>query len=545
MNSMSANSHHTATGRPTTALAVALVSALAVIFFVLLAPTPASAAQYSVYSCSGPLGEPLPNNAWTPFVSSGGDAANFSFNSSCGHIGVSADGSSALAAGERAGWVFEAPDGTVATGFSLDRFAAFARTAATPPLAAGIHETMAASSRDVDCTATDTALNCQRNGVISHSGGDHLMVALDISVYCGASSGCPAGSFSQLETQMSRARVDVEDAQAPTITSVSGTLPDSYAVAGPQSLAVTAADVGGGIAEVMLTIDGVPAGQAAAGGSCAKPYTEEQPCPSSLAHNFNVDTTTLAAGLHSGSVVATDAAGNVSAPHTFHFAVVQPATPPADVTPTNGSPAVADPVIRFEKRTVTVGSRKLVAIRGRVLTASGAPVAGATLEISALDLGVFNATPRPAGTITTNADGWFSVRVRPSGAQRWAVDFRPNAGAGVTGVASMTVRERLKVSAKRSRARVRPGGRLRITGKLSGAGAAAARTPVEIDVRINKRWRAVGVVDTRKGGRYVWNYRFTRVRKPTRFVFRTVVRSNSAWPWSSVKSKSVKVLVAR
>src|SRR4029077_7860492 len=105
------------------------------------------------------------------------------------------------------------------------------------------------------------------------------------------------------------------------------------------------------------------------------------------------------------------------------------------------------------------------------------------------DLGVYNAAARSIGTTTTTPSGHFSIKVKPNGAQRISVLFKPYPGSIGTALTSTIVREELSLSVKRSKSRVKPGGALTLSGKLGGAGAAADSTPVEIDSRIDGSWR--------------------------------------------------------
>jgi hypothetical protein len=167
------------------------------------------------------------------------------------------------------------------------------------------------------------------------------------------------------------------------------------------------------------------------------------------------------------------------------------------------------------------------------------------LDVTSLDLGVFNAAAKSIGTTTTTSTGRFSFRVKPHGAQRISVLFKPYPASIGTAVTSAIVREDLRLSVKRSKSHVKPGHSVTLSGKLEGAGAAAGGTPVEIDAKIGKSWRAVGVVEANSRGSYKWKYKFTRVQQPTRFTFRAIVRKNKSWPWPTETAKSLNVLVAR
>lgn len=507
----------------------------------------AGAATYSVYSCVGPSDEPLPNSAWLTSVNTPSQSLDFSFGANCGDLSVIASPAANFAYGDGAEYVFDPPAGTTVSGYELTRGAdvTYPGSGQGPPtLSAGVRETTGGTTEIFDC-ALVTA-DCAITPAIVSRGGLAL-TKLSVGVQCENVRGdCPADSFTKLSTQLLNARVDIEDPAAPVIASVGGSLPGSNAPAGNQTLDVTASDVGGGVRMIDLAIDGAFNQTAIAGGSCGQPYTLRAPCPSGLVRTLNVDTAALTTGTHTATLTATDAAGTPSGAYSFTFNVSSGgASPGGGTPPSNGSPAVEQPTVKTEKSVISSASGKTVVVEGTLTTAGGAPVAGAVLDVTSLDLGVYNASPKSIGTTTTTAAGRFSIRVKPKGAQRISVLFKPYPASIGTAVTSTIVREDLSLSVKRSKSHIKPGGLLTLTGVLEGAGAAADGTPIEIDAKIGKSWRAVGVVESNSRGSYKWRYRFTRVKQPTRFTFRAVARKNKSWPWPTETAKSVNVLVAR
>jgi hypothetical protein len=528
-------------------VAVVSLSALA-----LAATGSASAATYSVYSCVGPNSEPLPNSSWLTSVNDPSQTLDFAFGGNCGDLSVSASTSRSYVNGDGAEYVFDAPAGTTISSYSLNRSVAVAFPVSTPPpsvVTAGVSETSGATTTDFDCVKVSSSCGSRLAETFARSG--LAASKLSVGVTCSSDENCATGSFSQLSTRLMDARVDVEDPTAPVIASVNGSLPDSSAAAGAQTVDVTATDVGGGVRMISLAIDGAFKQTSVAGGSCGQPYTLRAPCPSGLARTLSINTATLVNGVHTATLTATDAAGNLSSPYSFTFSVTSGGLSggggggTGGTPPSNGSPAVEQPTVKSEKSVISSANGKSVVVEGTLTTAAGAPVAGAVLDVTSLDLGVFNAAAKSIGTTTTTSTGRFSVRVKPNGAQRISVLFKPYPASIGTAVTSAIVREDLELSVKRSKARVKPGGSLTLTGVLAGAGAAADDTPVEIDAKIGKTWRAVGVVETNSRGSYKWKYRFTRVKQATRFAFRAIVRKNKSWPWPTETAKSVTVLVAR
>jgi hypothetical protein len=522
----------------------------AAIFACALIGLPASeskAATYSVYACTGPSSEALPNSSWLTSVDTPSQTLSFNFGANCGDLSVQAKPTDAFAYDDGAEYVFDAPAGTTISGYSLNRSATVSFPSPNPTpskLSAGVFESVGSAKTEFDCVQV-TADCGVKMSTVTRSG--LALSRLSVGVQCQqVTGGCPVGSFTQLASRLSDARVDIDDPSAPVIASLGGTLPDSNAAAGAYKLDITATDVGGGVRSVMLAIDGGAPQSMNAGSSCGQPYTLRAPCPSGLVRSYDINTAAYANGGHSASVTAVDAAGNVSAASTFNFTVASGGVePPTNgTTPTNGFPAVEQPTAKMEKPLIASSNGKAVTVEGTLTTSTGAPIAGAVLEVVSLDLGIFDAKPKSIGTVTTTSSGRFSVKVTPDGAHRISVLFKPYPSSIGTAVTSTIVREELTLSLKRSKSRIKTGGSVTLSGGLGGSGSAADGTPVEIDAKIGGSWRAVGVVEANSRGAYKWKYRFTRVKQPTQFIFRAIVRKNKTWPWPTEKSKSVKVLVA-
>jgi hypothetical protein len=513
-----------------------------------LPATESKAATYSVYACAGPSSEALPNSSWLTSVDTPSQTLSFNFGANCGDLSVQAKPADAFVNDDGAEYVFDPPTGTTISGYSLNRSATVSYPAPNPTpsaLSSGVFETTGSATTEFDCVQVTANCNTPMS-LVTRSG--LALTRLSVGVQCKqVTGGCPVGSFTQLASRLADARVDINDPSAPVIASLGGTLPGSSGAAGAYTLDITATDVGGGVRSVMLSIDGAAPQSMNAGSSCGQPYTLRAPCPSGLVRSYDVNTASYAGGVHSASVTAVDAAGNVSAASTFNFTVasggLQP--PTNGTTPVNGSPAVEQPTAKMEKSLIASSTGKAVTVEGTLTTSAGAPISGAVLDVVSLDLGTFDASPKSIGTVTTTSTGRFSVRIKPDGAHRISVLFKPYPASIGTAVTSTIVREDLTLSLKRSKSRIKPGGSVTLSGTLGGSGSAADGTPVEIDAKIGGSWRAVGVVEANSRGAYKWKYKFTRVKQATRFTFRAIVRKNKTWPWPTETAKSVNVLVAR
>ena len=162
---------------------------------------------------------------------------------------------------------------------------------------------------------------------------------------------------------------------------------------------VSAADRGGGVAAVTLSLDGGPARTLASG--CAAPYSSLQPCPALADRAFALDAPD---GDHTASGAVVDAAGNVTAwgplAVAIHRTTISAATQPATVAPAGESERLT--LSRATLKHPPGGKARLA---GTLKTAAGAPVAGARLTVSWFDLG---------------ADGAVRARSPPSPRERTA-----------------------------------------------------------------------------------------------------------------------------
>ncbi|MGH2960131.1 MAG: hypothetical protein ACRDKE_11050 [Solirubrobacterales bacterium] len=495
----------------------------------------ASAANYSVYSCAGPSGETLPNNAWASRLSVPSHSAAFSFGGACTDLTVLTAPGTTLAVGEDAGYAFDAPAGTTISGYSIRRSVGiiYPTSGTKPALSSGLRRTVDGAETywgECEAVTSDCTFNFRgtQSAGLSASG-------LQVGVECAVSSGSCAGTgINILRARLIDSRVDIADNNAPTLTLSGGTLPGASGW-DVHSLGVVASDVGGGVKSLSLAIDGQAVTTLNSAGSCTQPYTARIPCPASVPTSFSVDLAKYAIGAHSAVISATDAAGNV--------ATLAPAKFTVGGVSANGTPAVEYPALTTRKAVISVKSSKKVAVSGILRTTTGRAIGGATLEVSAASLGGAASASKVIGSVKTGADGGFTYKAKPNGALRITFTFRPASGAIGTAAASTTLRQAIALSARRSQARLRRGSSLTISGRLTGAGRAAAGTPVEIQVKNGKRWSTIDTVTAGKSGNYKWKYRFKRVTRPTLFTFRASVPSKPGWPWSSKTSTSVRVLV--
>ncbi|HET6830834.1 MAG TPA: carboxypeptidase-like regulatory domain-containing protein [Solirubrobacterales bacterium] len=182
---------------------------------------------------------------------------------------------------------------------------------------------------------------------------------------------------------------------------------------------------------------------------------------------------------------------------------------------------------------------------GRLLDASGVPVAGARVELTANYAPGSRRDSRTTVT-TTDAGGRFSSRLLKGPSRTVVARYRGDARR--LGSTSAPVSARVRGGIRfRAPGRVRAGGRAAFIGRVKARGADFAKRgkSVEVQVRIGRRWKTVGrSIHTDARGRFRLRYRFVAsYTRPVRYRFRAVVLRERGWPYLPVKSRQRRLTV--
>jgi Bacterial Ig-like domain len=333
---------------------VRLSSATIAVLLALVAgasPSPALAAgSYQVSACT--FAPEAANNSWTWATSDPSQPSHYAEHVNCpdrlGGSGGSADQegglsttdalglSSGAAPGTSAGWTFTAPAGTSITGISYERFIGHQFD--------GFNDWSPALRANGTIVPGETCLDTVENGETCSvgsppgEGGEPASVTglsaheLSVGLVCQAPSGdeCVTGATEHKAwAAMYGATVTLSDPTPPTLSAPSGALWGEGEASGfhkgTESVAVAAADVGGGVASIVLSADGRPVETYTA--PCN--FTFAQPCPSSTGtQTLTLPTTGLSDGTHTLALVATDAAGNQSTVASEQITVENSSPPP-------------------------------------------------------------------------------------------------------------------------------------------------------------------------------------------------------------------------
>jgi len=529
----------------------AAVAALVALAFAPSVTPVATAGEYTVWSCRGPEGSPVSTEAWRLRVRNA-SPVDFNLSDNCGSGGWLGAASVDTGLGNQAqAWAtFDLPRGGEITGYSVWRYL-WAPAILGGSYLSVVRETVGGTTDDDGCASSLALPNyyCSASGSPTDPddpAGEHARTGisldgLDLLTGC-TTNPCPANSPGS-EFRIYRAAVDIADNASPTPGPIGGTVVGPGSVNGRASITVSGTDQGGGLRLIDLQIDGAPAGSGPPDGApatCQPPYPIPQPCPRGGARTFTFDTDAMSEGEHVAAGTLTDAAGNSTTWGPVSFTVARPVVTPL---PDNGNPATASARLTLDRSLVPHRAGRRAAIRGRLTTTAGAPIAGARLTVDLVELASQARAGRALAPVRTRADGRFRVNVGGAGAKQVTVSYAPLTGGVPVTSATAMARARITLRLKRRPARVRRGGTVRFTGRLAGGGAAARGANVEIQAIVSGRWRAIDNVRTRRGGKLRWTYRFRYVERDALFSFRAVVRRTLGWPWPTLKSKRIKVRV--
>ncbi len=327
-----------------------IVAMLAVLAWVSPAPSLA-AGSYEVSACN--FAPEAANNSWMWATNDPANPPHYAEHVNCpyrlGGSGGKADQegglsttdalglSSDAAPGTSAGWTFTAPAGTTITALTYERYIGHSldpKNSWSPALRA-----------DGAIVPEETCLDTVENGETCSiggppgTGGEPARITglsaheLSLGIVCQPPTGreCVTGATQHaVWATMYGATVTLSDPTPPTLSAPSGALWGSGEGGfhkGTESIAVSAQDVGGGVASVTLSVDGHPTETYSA--PCN--FTFSQPCPSSTGtQTLNLATSQLGDGKHALTLVATDAAGNQSTVASEEITVDNSA-PPAPI----------------------------------------------------------------------------------------------------------------------------------------------------------------------------------------------------------------------
>jgi hypothetical protein len=519
---------------------------------VLVAPGGAQAATYTVYSCKQPDGVAAGLDGWTrSFVGENNVSANYCGRGSYWILFMRGD--VPHASGEVNEAVFTAPTGTRITSYEIWRAVRVMKTSAfnySYALLEGQRENVIercdgnkgcwyrGSSRD-----PGAAINRVSRAGLQNVGRLWLSLGCRSGATCGALAG-----DSPAKLWLHRATINLEDTSSPVIASPpSGTLVDpSRRLTGIEEVSLAATDVGGGVFEGLVEIDGqVVARQVidSNGGRCQQPFVYAAPCKQSASGTIAVDTARLADGDHTLRLLVTDATGANSA-----------VWGPARITTANGScnPRPRSAVLNMRAAALRRQGRRVVhassvttrygrpvRLAGRLLTLQGAPVGGAPVCVT-WRAQADGARLRGNRGLLTDASGRVTYRLS-RGPSRIVYFVHRTAEGAVTKAVRVNVRAPVRF--KGSRRSLTNGETIALSGRLPGGPRPRGGVLVELQARRESGWQTFGTTRAGRAGRFNFGYTFTRTTGVQTYSLRARVPRQPAYPYASGASRAIRVRV--
>lgn len=193
-------------------------------------------------------------------------------------------------------------------------------------------------------------------------------------------------------------------------------------------------------------------------------------------------------------------------------------------------------VVREQRRDYRRSGMTLV---GRLTsTGDGRGLGGVTLDIMQTVTRAGSSRRTKVASTKTTVAGSFSVRV-PAGPTRVLELSDPTCG---TVGPQVVQRVRGAISARTTTPRVRNRQTARIRGRVLG-GYVGKGLPLELQVKVGRKWRDVKAVTTNARGEFRVGYRFLRTFVRYTYRFRVVSRGGTAWPYLRASSAQIKVRV--
>jgi hypothetical protein len=381
-------------------------------------------------------------------------------------------------------------------------------------------------------------IHAERN-FFSNGGG--FVIAMTCSTSCPAGSWIAANYIAATEV----------DPKAPKVAGVAGSLLGGGVVRGHQTLAAEASDEGGGLSNLSVLANGLPAA-APVLGSCnvfnvSNPSVygavaaSPTPCPGALKAGWTLDT--QAYPFHDGAnnveVCASDYAslGNpnttCSAPHSVEV------DNSCTESPVPGGEVLSAQFAGSDRDTITVAYGKGAVLSGELDDNAGDAISGATICVKSQTLGL-QSKPQPVSIVKTDAEGRFDYEV-PAGPNREIVIGYRHDSSQVA--RSVRFYAHAKPSLHVSPSHLKDGSRIHLWGKVPAPAAAGRVVILQANVPGSKRWITFRRATSAAHGDFRSGYRFTSTTRTTAYRFRAVVPSQDDYPWVEGHSKPVKVVV--
>jgi hypothetical protein len=371
-------------------------------------------------------------------------------------------------------------------------------------------------------------------------------------------SGCPQGS-GQAWLVVGPLGVRIEDYQQPTLAPPSGALSEGAAQRGTQVLDLQATDVGSGVAEISLRVNGQPYTTLSAScrtavdpgttGGSGDVVTRLSPCARDTGIRSVAVDTTHAPFQEGGNALEVCARDFAAATGTDTAVNPNEACTPVGVFVDNScdvstAPDAADVRFGFGKRgrsRLTLRYGKRARVVAKLTDAADKPIAGAAVCVSARDR-IKRAKEIDIAQLRTNRRGRATMKLSKGASRRIRLTYWADQEHVEMRVARLAVRARprLRIPSKR---KLSGGGRARFEIKL--AGPYRRDRKVVLQALAPAGWLEVPGCSGRTDeiGTFRCAYRFRQQSGAVKYKFRALVPRQRGYPYLQGRTRSEKVVV--
>lgn len=340
------------------------------------------------------------------------------------------------------------------------------------------------------------------------------------------------------------------DPVPPTISGLEGSLLAGGTLRGHQTLSAQAHDEGGGLSNVSVNVNGLPAAQPKVP-NCDVVYADNSsvkgivaasvtPCPTDVSAEWTLNTESypFQQGTNTVEICASDFA-TLSNPNTTCSKRTVEVDNSCVASSVPGGEVLSAQFSESNAETVTVNYGKGAEVSGQLANDAGDPIRGATICVKAQTLGV-EPQAVPVATVKTDASGNFSYTVSPGPDREIFVGYRHDANQVARAVryyshAGPTLRAKPR--------HLRDGQRVRFGGLVPGPDGGGRVIVLQANAPGSRQWITFRRATTNAQGEFASSYRFISTTQTTTYRFRAVVPTQSGYPWVEGNSRPVKVLV--
>lgn len=533
-----------------TKLVLAAVVAIAACAW--LGPAPASAGQYTVYSCQTPGGGWAGVEPWA--ISEGPLKLIDTESSTCpnGPFELRMIESKTHPANDALSATFTAPANTEISGYSFLRSAQLAETYNYRYYEI-VHGTFIQHDKcfsEEGCHSKGSTSDPLSPTNLVQASNQTGVEALQFRLTCGLGDSstevCPAASPGA-RFQLYRSEITLEDDEGPVIVG-----PPSGPVAEPGRtltglvpVSLSATDRGGGVYQALFEVDGQLVQSQTIdtnGGYCQTPFVIPQPCKLNVSGTVMFNTAALSDGTHSLRILVTDATGSNAA--TWGPVTIVTANSSCNPQPRVSSLTLHSRFAGHEKKSArqhtTIDFGDGIKVEGRLLDGDGQPVPNARLCVSER-VRMVGSQLSPSGYVTTDGDGRFTYEV-PPGPSRSLYFVQRVPGGAVTSSVKLGVRARVHLKA--SDESLHNGQVLVLSGSLGARAYAHDSLLVALQAeRSPHHWQTFGTTHTNRKGEFQFPYRFTRTAGVQHYHFRAQVPAQVTYPFATGWSHPLTVRV--